>query len=564
MNSGKTFFLGPLNRVSFFLQLSILAMALGCATPGTKTGWLISKWDRFEKSFNSSVTYRNPFQEVTFKVEFTSPTGENRTVEGFWDGEKIWRVRFAPNEIGTWHYQTICSDTANSGLHHQTGTFLCTAPRGNHRFSQHGPLRVSPDGRYLMHEDRTPFFWLGDTAWCGPLLSTFAEWEYYLNERVRQKFSAVQWVATQFRAAPDGDREKQLAYTGTQRIQIHPKFFQRLDEKVEAANRAGLLNVPVLLWAINGGSNPPINPGVSLPEDQAIVLARYLVARWGANDVVWILNGDGDYRGEKAERWKRIGRAVFGDRPHAPLTLHPGGGQWPWDEFREEKWIDICGYQSGHNETDDNLKWIVFGPPATEWRKEPTRPFISLEAPYENHNGSDRKPMSADVVRRAHYWSLLTVPTAGVTYGGHGVWGWNDGTRPPIDHPSTGLPLPWQQALLMPGAEQMVHLANFFTSIEWWRLSPAPEILAPARAPTNVRRYNAAAQTENRDVTVVYVPEDRAVAINLNALPPSPNVSWFNPRLGERQTVVGIVTGQEIQFPTPGEGDWVLLITAEK
>jgi hypothetical protein len=58
-----------------------------------------------------------------------------------------------------------------------------------------------------------------------------------------------------------------------------------------------------------------VNPGFALPEDQAILIARYMVARWQAHDVVWILPGDGDFRGEKAEKWKRIGRAVFGDTP---------------------------------------------------------------------------------------------------------------------------------------------------------------------------------------------------------------------------------------------------------
>ena len=102
-------------------------------------------------------------------------------------------------------------------------------------------------------------------------------------------------------------------------------------------DRAGLLNVPVMLWAINGGSNPQVEPGVSLPDEQAILLARYMLARWGANNVLWILAGDGDYRGPNAQKWKKIGRAVFGDIPqHAPVTMHPGGMQWVWEEFKDE------------------------------------------------------------------------------------------------------------------------------------------------------------------------------------------------------------------------------------
>jgi hypothetical protein len=114
----------------------------------------------------------------------------------------------------------------------------------------------------------------------------------------------VQFAVTHWRASPNGDREHRLAYKGpTNRIELNPTFFQALDQKLDALTDAGLLNVPVMLWAFAGGSNPKINPGASLPEDQAILLARYLVGRWGAQPVMWILAGDGDYRGEKSERW---------------------------------------------------------------------------------------------------------------------------------------------------------------------------------------------------------------------------------------------------------------------
>ena len=47
-------------------------------------------------------------------------------------------------------------------------------------------LRVSKNGRYLAHADSTPFFWLGDTAWNGALLSSKSDWEIYLNDRAKK------------------------------------------------------------------------------------------------------------------------------------------------------------------------------------------------------------------------------------------------------------------------------------------------------------------------------------------------------------------------------------------
>lgn len=563
-----TLFAKALLRLRSSPILIVLAFT-GCATVPFEQPRLtvVPKWDRFEHSFRSSLNYTNAIQSAELRAIFTSPSGNSQMVFGFWDGNRTWKVRFSPNEVGKWFYSTSCSDTNNTGLHNQSGHFICTAATGRTIFDKHGPIHVFQDGRSLAHEDGTPFLWLGDTAWNGALLSDRQEWDFYIRERTRQKFTAVQWVTTQWRASPNGDRDGQLAFTGDDQIAINPKFFQRLDEKVEALNRAGLLNVPVLLWAIGSGSNPRVNPGYTLQEDQAALLARYMIARWGANDVVWILPGDGDYRGPKAERWKRIGRAVFGDEPHAPVILHPQGMHWILDEFRAEGWLDIQGYQSGHGDDDRTLKWIFEGPPATDWKKSPPRPFINLEPPYENHVAYQSKtPISPHTVRRAIYWSLLNAPTAGVTYGGHGVWGWDDGTKPPTDHPNTGIPLPWRQALVMPGAEQMMHLATFFTAIDYWRLRPAgaSEVLANQPGHEAPRRHIAAARSETGDLVVIYIPEDRSVDVLQTSLPRDFSASWFNPRTGQNSSVVAVVNDKSIQFATPGEGDWVLLLKSSK
>jgi hypothetical protein len=542
-------------------SLAIAAVAATALAADTS----VPLYQRFERSFESAANYANPLQEAALAAVFSAPSGAKFRVPGFWDGGKTWRVRFAPTQTGKWRFESSCSDAGNKGLHQQSGEFTVTAAVGATSLAKHGPITVSADGRYLAHHDGTPFFWVGDTAWNGPLLSSTADWDQYLKERSRQKFNVVQWVTTQWRASPDGDANKQLAYTGTDKIVLNPAFFQRLDQKVDAMNKAGLVGVPVLLWAINGGGDPKVNPGVSLPEAQAILLARYMVARWGGNAVAWILAGDADYRGEKAEKWKRIGRAVFNDIAHAPVTMHPGGMQWVWKEFIEEKWYGFHSYQSGHGDDDKTLQWITGGPLTEDWAKLPHRPFINLEPPYENHIAyQSKKPIAPETTRRAIYWSLLCAPTAGVTYGGHGVWGWDDGTKPPTDHPNTGIPLPWQKALTMPGGEQMAHLADFFDSVDWWKLRPAPVVVVNNPGAQTAAKFIAGAKTDDKELMVVYVPEDRTVEIKLDLMPPSPNVTWFNPRTGEKSPAVAVVTANTCQFPTPAEGDWILFMKTDK
>lgn len=522
----------------------------------------IPRWARVELNLESTTKFANPIQEANLVATLIPPSKHERVLDGFWDGGNTWKVRFAPDEIGKWQVNLFLVNANSDVIQTATGSFVCGPADGDTPFELHGPLRLAPNKRHLEHVDGTPFFWLADTAWNGPLRATDEEWALYLGERQRQRFTAVQWVATHWRTAPTGDRLGQLAFTGVEQIRVNPAFFQRIDQRVKATTRAGLLNVPVLLWAVGAGPNPEVDPGFGLPEDQAILLARYMVARWSAYPVVWILAGDGKYQGDFAARWQRIGRAVFGDKPHAPVAMHCGGQQWPAEEFRHETWLDILGYQSGHGDNDDTWRWIVDGPPARNWSVEPRLFQLNLEPPYENHLAyHSREPHPPAAVRKAIYWSLLNGPTAGVTYGGHGVWGWDDGSGPPVAHPNTGTPLPWQQALTMPGAEQMAQVAELLTELAWWRLRPASFLIVDQPGASDVKQTILAAQSETGDLVVAYIPQGGLVSVRTASLKAGLNATWFNPRTGERTPIGPVDNTQVGRFQTPDDEDWVLVLT---
>lgn len=516
----------------------------------------VPRWGRFEEQFASQMDHLNPVQDQKMTVTFMSPSGTRHLVNAFWDGGKTWRVRFSPSELGTWHYSSSAIPS-DMGLDKQDGFFECIAATPGTRFKEHGKLSLSENRRYLVHSDNTPFLWLGDTAWNGPLLATPDEWQRYLTCRSKQKVSVVQWVATQWVAAPNGDRTGELAFTDHKRISINPRFFQRLDHYVDMINDAGMLAVPVLLWTVRAG-----NPGFDLPEDQAILLARYMVARWGAHQVIWCLAGDGDYGEDQfAQRWRHIGRAVFGDAHRALVTLHPGGKLWVRSEFEDEDWYDIVSYQSGHGDDEPTFTWLVNGPPAHDWQQGKPRPYINMEPPYEDHVAyQSRTRIDEFTARRALYWSLLVSPTAGVTYGGHGVWGWDDGSSAPVGHPNTGTPKPWHEALMLPAAEQVRYIDTLFMSLEWWKLRPAPELLVEQPGEQASHLFVAAARSESGDLAVVYVPESPTIRLNLSHLRSELSAYWFNPRTGERVTASLNGSAPQTQFDTPGVGDWVLVL----
>ena len=337
---------------------------------------------------------------------------------------------------------------------------------------------------------------------------------------------------------------------------MNPRFFQRLDERINAVNSHGLLAAIVLTWGLR-----PEDSGNALPEAEVIRLIRYLESRYGANHVVWIMTGDNAYEGASGERWKRIGRAAFGDgRPHAPVTTHPIGMNWPWEGFRNEKWLDFIIYQSGHGDDANSLRWIHSGPPSEHWQDSPSRPFINLEPPYEGHLGyQSGKPHSDYATRRAIYWSLLNAPTAGVTYGAHGVWSWHTAAgQPPTDHASTGIAKTWREALSFPGSTQMKYLEEFFTSIAWWTLLPDPNLLDEQPAGDDPASHVSASRSATGDLAVIYLPAGGRVKLKEGALKDGLKAEWFDPRTGKRTAIEGSPTGPLL---APDQQDWVLLLS---
>ena len=417
-------------------------------------------------------------------------------------------------------------------------------------------MGIRAEGTHLVETGR-PFFWLADTAWNGVLKATEEEWEEYLQTRVAQGFNVIQFVCTHWRAY-----DEEAAFS-LDPLRIDDRFFARRDRLVEMIREHGLVPAPVLLWSCT-----PQDPGQYLDEADAIAVARYIVKRWGAEPVVWMLAGDGPYRGELAERWQRIGRAVFGmdGGVQAPalqkkplVTMHPGGQQWVTAEFRHEPWFGFHGYQSGHGDSDEELWWLLNGPPERPWEGQPLQPIINLEPNYEGHKSYGTKiPFDAHAVRRAVYWSLLVAPTAGVTYGSNSIWWWGRQPEDPLAHEWLGPVAPWRDGLHLPGIDSMTVLKALFESLPWWQLRPAQALLAEQPGHENPRRYVAVAATDDGSTVVAYLPEGGE--IRLRGLAQALHAQWFDPLAGT-SVDAGNVSGAAALTAPEGQ-DWVLLLRA--
>lgn len=62
-------------------------------------------------------------------------------------------------------------------------------------FLEFGPIKVSASRRHFEHLNGSPFLFLSDTCWYGPMRATDIDWNHYVEKRVEQGFTAVQFMA---------------------------------------------------------------------------------------------------------------------------------------------------------------------------------------------------------------------------------------------------------------------------------------------------------------------------------------------------------------------------------
>jgi Ca2+-binding RTX toxin-like protein len=134
----------------------------------------VPRYQRFEASIALSETFVNPFDpdEIAVDVTFTAPTGRAQVVPAFWyepytvagspdweqyqsAGSAGWRVRFAPDEVGTYSYSV--SAAAGSRIAAAVSGSFQSVASGHEGF-------VRPDAgnsRYLRFDSGDPYIPVG-------------------------------------------------------------------------------------------------------------------------------------------------------------------------------------------------------------------------------------------------------------------------------------------------------------------------------------------------------------------------------------------------------------------
>src|SRR4029079_7049688 len=112
---------------------------------------LVEQWVAYEVSL-PGPSKGNPFVDVNLSARFTSDD-ESVDVDGFYDGDGVYRIRFMPSRRGEWHFETASN---HSELNRKTGHFTCVAPSPDN----HGPVRVS-NTFHFAYADGTPYRQIG-------------------------------------------------------------------------------------------------------------------------------------------------------------------------------------------------------------------------------------------------------------------------------------------------------------------------------------------------------------------------------------------------------------------
>ena len=145
----------------------------------------IEKWGIFEVTV-SGPKEGNPFCDQWIKGTFCCKN-EKKTVDGFYDGDGVYKVRFMPSFTDEYTFEIEASFDINAGeevtdeetLEHKlgiadggkeaekcavrnilTGSFTVTSPSADN----HGPVRVAGT-YYLAYEDGTPYHCIGTTCY---------------------------------------------------------------------------------------------------------------------------------------------------------------------------------------------------------------------------------------------------------------------------------------------------------------------------------------------------------------------------------------------------------------
>jgi Protein of unknown function (DUF4038)/Putative collagen-binding domain of a collagenase len=414
-------------------------------------------------------------------------------------------------------------------------------------------------GRFLTRNG-TPRLLLGDTAWELFRRLTKEEAGHYLRTRAAQGFNTVLAVALpEYSGLRVPSIEGHVPFHDLDPRRPDEAYWAHVDWVVRRANETGLTVGILPTWGGNwhdageGGAPFFTPPGAGS-------YASWIAERYRGDDVIWVLGGDRSVT--TPEHRAVIDAFASGIRRvvgHTQLiTFHPSGCRSSSDFLPDADWLDFHMVQSGHTGWGTpNYQMIE-----QDYERLPAKPVLDAEPNHEAHPVmSPRwKPLPGYVfddtdARRAAYHSVFA-GACGHVYGCQEVWQMYDPAR---GKPMNGAHHHWKQALELPGAVQMGHLAALLGELGFGSWYPAQSVIRSGRGILSDHQ-RALLHAHDRRV-LLYSPTGRDLHLDLTRWPGRTwQGRWWDPREGTWSTQTDHFTEDRFIVPHHNDSDGVLLI----
>ncbi len=378
------------------------------------------QWHEVTIQLHATQTPANPYMDVDVWADFVHDDGTTLRRPAYWDGANRWCIRFAStHDHGSWRWQST-STPVDPGLTQQ-GTLTAGASHGTRTWEQHGFWRMSAGGRNIIHTDGRSALLVADTAWALPWRATPADCLIYARDRQAKGFNAVLLMSVQPDMRAEGPHDRSADYGFARGFadlpaghltQLNPAYFAEFDVLRDILLAHDI--VPVLQPVFMGFGWKGLDvAGPVVPPAEYAHYCTYLVARYGAGPVVFLVGGDGSgYEppvaagGAAVHAWDCYGHPTgIHYRPHADFCAH-----------QDAEWLDFQWCQTGHS--GEHMPERV----ADMWRNTPIKAIANGEPTYENMTTMGH---AAGWWQGSEAWvNLCAGATMGVVYGAGSLWQW--------------------------------------------------------------------------------------------------------------------------------------------
>lgn len=426
----------------------------------------------------------------------------------------------------------------------------------------HGKLMISPNRRFVIHADGTPFFYLGDTAWELFHRLNEEDVERYLENRRAKGFTVVQAVIL---AELDGLNTPNR-YGHTPLHDNNPEtpnedYFQWVDKVIRIAESKGIYIGLLPTWGDKVDPQWGRGPVIFTPQN-ATIYGKYLGQRYKNNpNIIWINGGDRPGGGDNYPIWDAFAKAIKAEDPNHLMTYHPMGERSSSHWFHNAEWLDFNMCQTGHAQRSyDTYRQLV----VADYNRTPVKPCLDGEPRYEDHPVSWMPETYGWFdhvdVRQTLYWNLFS-GAFGHTYGCHPIWQFKADNDEPVGYVRHN----WTEVIDLEGAHDLIHARRLLQAYDFISRVPDQDIIiTPQNYATDV-----AVATRGKDYAFVYFPNGNPVEVKLDKIPQATqiNLQWYNPRDGQ-YTPIETHNAQgtwEAVPPKSGRGnDWILVMKTVK